>query len=147
MHGKILGRFALLGLLTPAVLLTACLGSPPGACTAEEAAAFSAISRYGNEELVPQAHPGGACADTLVTSDDPDAVIEHYRSAFEAAGYTMDGLESSPITDESGATVGRGVSLQASNASKTAVVSAEVFDGQEPTTFVVLVGDLVADAP
>jgi hypothetical protein len=137
---------ALVGLLAPALLLAAC-GGVPGSCTEEEAAAFRAISQYGNEELVPEAHPGGACADTLVTSDDPDAVIAHYRAAFEAAGYAIDGLESSPMTDEGGATVGRGVNLQASNDAMIAVVSAEVFDGQQPTTFVILVGDKAPDAP
>jgi hypothetical protein len=147
MRSKILGRFALLGLVTPAVLLTACLGSAPGACTADEAAAFRAISPYRNEELVPGPHPGGACADTLVTADDPDAVIEHYRSALQGAGYTIDSLESSPMTDESGATIGQAVNLQASSGSNTAVVSAEVFSGQTTTTFVVLVGDLVKDTP
>ncbi|MDQ2941925.1 MAG: hypothetical protein M3R05_07025 [Chloroflexota bacterium] len=121
------------------MLLAACLGSP-GGCSAEEAAAFNAISHYGNEELVPGPHPYGVCADSLVTSDEPDAVIEHYRAAFEAAGYTIGGVESSPITDERGATVGRAVFLQASNGSMTASVSAEVFGGQK-TTFNVLVGD------
>lgn len=137
---------ALLALLAPALLLAACAGVP-GSCTEKEAAAFRAISQYGNEELVPEAHPGGACADTLVSSDDPDAVIAHYRAAFQAAGYAIDGLESSPMTDEGGATVGRGVNLQASNDAMIAVVSAEVFDGQRPTTFVILVGDKVPDAP
>jgi len=133
-------------LLAPAMLLAACTGVP-GSCTEKEAAAFRAISQYGNEELVPEAHPGGACADTLATSDDPDAVIAHYRAAFRGAGYTIDGLESSPMTDEGGATVGRSVNLQASNDAMIAVVSAEVFDGQRPTTFVILVGDKVSDAP
>jgi hypothetical protein len=145
MRTKTSGR-ALLALLAPALLVTACAGVP-GSCTEKEAAAFRAISQYGNEELVPEAHPSGACADTLVTSDDPDAVIAHYRVAFQAAGYAIDGLESSPMTDEGGATVGRGVNLQASNDAMIAVVSAEVFDGQRPTTFVILVGDKVADAP
>jgi hypothetical protein len=137
---------AWLALLAPALLVAAC-GGVQGSCTEKEAAAFRAISQYGSEELVPEAHPGGACADTLVTSDDPDAVIAHYRAAFEAAGYAIDGLESSPMTDEGGATVGRGVNLQASNDAMIAVVSAEVFDGQRPTTFVILVGDKVPDAP
>ena len=145
MRTNISGR-ALAALLAPALLLAACTGVP-GSCTEKEAAAFRAISQYGNEELVPEAHPGGACADTLVTSDDPDTVIAHYRAAFEAAGYAIDGLESSPMTDEGGATVGRGVNLQASSDAMIAVVSAEVFDGQRPTTFVILVGDKVSDAP
>ena len=145
MRTKTSGR-ALAALLAPALLLAACTGVP-GSCTEKEAAAFRAISQYGNEELVPEAHPGGACADTLVTSDDPDTVIAHYRAAFQAAGYAIDGLESSPMTDEGGATVGRGVNLQASSDAMIAVVSAEVFDGQRPTTFVILVGDKVPDAP
>jgi len=145
MRTNISGR-ALAALLAPALLLAACTGVP-GSCTEKEAAAFRAISQYGNKELVPEAHPGGACADTLVTSDDPDTVIAHYRAAFEAAGYAIDGLESSPMTDEGGATVGRGVNLQASSDAMIAVVSAEVFDGQRPTTFVILVGDKVSDAP
>jgi hypothetical protein len=145
MRTKTSGR-ALLALLAPTLILAACSGVP-GSCTEHEAAAFRAISQYGNEELVPEAHPGGACADTLVTSDDPDAVIADYRAAFQAAGYAIDGLESSPMTDEGGATVGRGVNLQASNDAMIAVVSAEVFDGQQPTTFVILVGDKAPDAP
>jgi hypothetical protein len=145
MHTKTSGR-ALLALLAPALFLAAC-GGVPGACTDQEAAAFRAVSPYGNEELVPEAHPGGACADTLVTSDDPDAVIAHYRAAFQGAGYTIDGLESSPMTDEGGVTIGRTVNLQASNDAMIAVVSAEVFDGQRPTTFVILVGDKASDAP
>lgn len=100
-----------------------------------------AIAHYGNEELEPEPHPFGVCADSLVTADEADAVIDHYRSAFEAAGYALAGLESTPMMDESGATVGRGVLLQASNGSMTASIGAEVFDGEETTTFSVLVGD------
>jgi len=139
MQTHVLSRFPRSAVLTPAILLAACLGSP-GGCSAQEAAAFNAISHYGNDALVPEPHPYGVCADSLVTDDDPDAVIEHYRSAFEAAGYTIHGLWSSPITDESGATIGRSVQFQARDGSMTANILAEVIDGQE-TTFNVLVGD------
>lgn len=135
-----LSRWLRSALLTPAVLLGACLGRP-GGCSGEEAEAFMAIAYYGDEALMPEPHPYGVCADTLVTEDDPDAVIDHYRSAFEAAGYTVIGLESNPMTDESGATVGRALELLASNGSMTASVGAEVFDEQGTTTFSVLVGD------
>jgi hypothetical protein len=120
------------------LLLSGCLGG--GSCSAAAAAAFNAIDHYGDEELVPEDHPNGGCADTLVTDDEPDAVIEHYRSAFERAGYVVDEIEPVPMVDESEDVIGRTVGLEATSASMRAAVSAEVFEGQD-TTFVIFVNE------
>ena len=66
------------------LLMAGCLGI--GSCSETEAFAFNAIRHYGDEELVPDAHPSGACGASLVTGDDPDAVMEHYRSELERVG-------------------------------------------------------------
>lgn len=61
-----------------------------GACSAEEAAAFNEIDHYGGITLQPQDHYNGVCGATLTTTDDPEAVLEHYRDEWTAAGWTLD---------------------------------------------------------
>jgi hypothetical protein len=112
-----------------------------GSCTETEAFAFNAIDHYGDEQLVPEPHPTGACGASIVTSDDPDAVIKHYRSELERAGFAVVPVESFPITDEAGAVVGRSLLLQATIETATASVNAEVLEGQD-TTFMILVDEV-----
>lgn len=123
------------------LLLTGCLGGVIGGeCSDEEAAAFNAIPHYGGEDLVREDHPYGACADVLVTSDDPEAVVEHYQTELMRAGYDVGPIESGPMTTETGEAIGSHVFFQATKSVMTANVSAEIITGQE-TQFVILVGD------
>jgi len=121
------------------LLMAGCVGI--GSCSETEAFAFSAIDHYGDAELVPEGHPSGACGASLVIGDDPDAVIEHYRSELERVGFVVDPMESAPIVDVSGAVVGRTLGLQATIETATASITAEVLDGQD-TTFVILMNEI-----
>ena len=121
------------------LLMAGCLGI--GSCTETEAFAFDAIRHYGDAMLVPEPHPYGACGARLVTGDDPDAVIEHYRSELERVGFAVNPVESGPIVDDNGAVVGRTLGLRATIETATASVFAEVLDGQD-TTFVILMDEI-----
>jgi hypothetical protein len=116
-----------------------CLGIV--SCSETEAFAFNALRHYGDVELVPVSHSSGGCGATLTTGDDPDAVIEHYRSELERVGFVVDAVESTPIVDESGAVIGRTLSVQGTVQTATASVSAEVLDGQD-TTFLILTNEI-----
>jgi hypothetical protein len=120
-------------------MVAGCLGI--GSCSETEAFAFNAIRHYGDDELVPEPHPSGACGASLVSGDDPDAVIAHYRSELERVGFVVTPPESSPIVDGTGAVVGRTLTLWATTETATASVHAEVFDGQRDTTFVILTNE------
>ena len=78
-----------------------------GSCSETEAFAFNSLRHYGDAQLVPEPQPNGSCGASLVTGDDPDAVIEHYRSELQRVGFVLSSLESSPIVDEPEAAVGR----------------------------------------
>ena len=121
------------------LVMSGCLAF--GSCTETEAFAFTAIRHYGDAQLVPEPHPNGACGASLVTGDDPDAVIEHYRSELQRVGFVLGSLESSPIVDETGAVVGRSIFLQATIETATASISAEVIDGYD-STFVILMDEI-----
>jgi hypothetical protein len=112
-----------------------------GSCTETEAFAFSSIDHYGDEQLVPELHPSGACGASFITGDDPDVVIEHYRSELDREGFVVEAAETFPITDDSGETVGRTLLLQAIIETASASVSAEVLDGED-TTFVILMDEV-----
>jgi hypothetical protein len=58
-----------------------------------------------------------------------------------AAGWTVQGAESFPITAESGDLVGTAISLSAVKGSMSFNLGAEVLEGTEPITFNVLVGE------
>jgi hypothetical protein len=125
--------------IVASLLLSGCLGI--GSCTETESFAFNAIRQYGDVQLVPEPHPSGACGASLVTGDDPDAVMEHYRSELERVGFTVEPVESFPISDETGAVVGRTLLLQATIETATASVNAEVLDGQD-TSFMILMDEV-----
>ena len=74
-----------------AILAGGCLVAGPGACSAESAAAFREIDQYGGLDLEPEDYPlGGRCVASF-TSDDPiETVLDHYRSQWAAAGWTLD---------------------------------------------------------
>ena len=130
----------LLAAMASALLLTACLQGTP-TCSDSAAAEFRSLEHYKGARLEPQPHVYGACNATFVSSDDPNAVLEAYRSELEASGYTVRSAFTTPIMDETEAIVGQMVSLDAKSKSFFVSVSAEVFDGQE-ATYNVFVDDL-----
>ena len=121
------------------LLMAGCLGI--GTCSETEAFAFNAMRHYGDEELVPELHPTGASGARLTTGDDPDAVIDHYRSELERVGFVVDPVESFPILDQTGVVVGKTLLLQATIETASASISAEVLDGQD-TTFTILMDEI-----
>lgn len=76
-----------------------------------------------------------------MSGDDPQAVMEHYRSELGRVGWSVEPMEPMPITDASGAVVGRELSIRATVETATASISAEVLDGQD-TTFVISIDEL-----
>ena len=120
------------------LLMAGCLGF--GSCTETEAFAFNAMRQYDDAKLVPEPHPSGACGASLVTGDDPDAVMEHYRSELEGVGFVVSPVASAPIVDENGTVVGRTLGLQATIETANASINAEVLDGQD-TTFTILMDE------
>lgn len=131
---------ALLAATASALLLTACLQGTP-TCSDTAAAEFRSLEHYRGAELEPQPHVYGACNATFASSDDPNLVLEAYRSELEASGYTVQSVFTTPISDQTGAIVGQAVSLDARSESFFVSVSAEVLDGQE-ATYNVFVDDL-----
>jgi hypothetical protein len=130
----------LLAAMASMLLLTACLlGTHP--CSDSAAAEFRSLDHYRGLELEPQPHVTGACNATFVTADDPNAVLEAYRSELEASGYTIGNVSSTPVVGENETIVGQEVYLDAESDSFFASVSAVVFDGQE-ATYNVFVDDL-----
>lgn len=85
MHPMSTFRGAAWCVVIASLLLGGCLGI--GSCSETEAFAFNAIRQYGDADLVSEPHPNGGCGANLVTGDDPDAVIEHYRAELERAGF------------------------------------------------------------
>jgi hypothetical protein len=67
-------------------------------------------------------------------------VIEYYRSELERVGFVVAQPESASIVDDTGAVVGRTLSLQATTETATASINAEVLDGQD-ATFVILMNE------
>ena len=122
-----------------ALLIAGCLGI--GSCSETEAFAFNAIRHYGDEQLVPEAHPSGACGANLVSGDDADAVVEHYRSELQRVGFVVEPVESAPMVDDTGGVIGTTLGLHATIETATASIYAEVLDGQDTTTFVILMNE------
>lgn len=84
------------GLGLGAVLAAGCLNSAAGACSPEAAAAFNQIEHYGGITLQPEDYPlGGRCAASFNSADPIEAVLDHYRAEWTAAGWTLD--PSSPL--------------------------------------------------
>lgn len=82
--------------LAVAVLTAGCLNSASGACTSDAAAAFNEIEQYGGMQLEPEDYPlGGRCAATFNSADPIETVLDHYRAAWTAAGWTV--IPSSPL--------------------------------------------------
>jgi len=126
-------RIALIGLV--ATTTSACLISL-GGCSSEEAVYFNEIEHYSGAELVPEDDGLGGCGATFSTSDDPDLVIEHYRSRLEAAGWAIDPPEPSPLD---GVEM-QSVSLGARKGTMGYGISAEILGGPK-TVFVIHIGE------
>ena len=74
-----------------ALVVAGCLNAGPGACTPEAAAAFKEIEHYGGISLEPQDYPlGGRCVGSFTSDDDPEVVLEFYRTQWTAAGWSLD---------------------------------------------------------
>ena len=74
-----------------ALVVAGCLNAGPGACTPEAAAAFNEIEHYGGISLEPQDYPlGGRCVGSFTSDDDPEVVLEFYRTQWTAAGWSLD---------------------------------------------------------
>ncbi|MDQ2941461.1 MAG: hypothetical protein M3R05_04640 [Chloroflexota bacterium] len=130
-------RIALVGLLVTTT--SACLVSI-GGCSSEEAAYFNEIEHYGGAELMPEDDGLGSCGASFTTSDDPDLVIEHYRSRLQAADWAIDPpLPSSPPASADGIEM-QSVGLSARKGTIGYGVSAEIFGGSE-NVVVIHVGD------
>lgn len=124
-----LARIALIGFLCT---ITAACVIGTGGCSTEEAATFSEVQHYAGTELVPKDDGLGGCGASFTTSDDPDLVIQHYRSRLEGAGWTIDPPEPLP---PDGVEI-QSVSLGAHKETMGFGVSAEIVGGPE-TEFVI----------
>lgn len=111
-----------------------------GGCGDDEAAAFDEIEHYAGTDLQPKDDGLGSCGAAFTTRDDPSAVIEHYRSRLEAAGWAIDPPEPSPPPGLTDGIEGQSISLGARKGTMVFSVSAELL-GQPQTNFVVHVGD------
>ena len=124
-----LARIALIGFL--GTTTSACLVDV-GGCTSDEVATFHEVQHYEGVELVPTGDGLGGCGASFTTSDDPDLVIQHYRSTLEAAGWTIAPPE--PLPPDGGAI--SSVSLGAYKGTIGFSVSAEIL-GRPETEFVI----------
>jgi hypothetical protein len=106
-----------------------------GGCSAEEADQLSRVEHYGGAELVPEDDGLGGSGAAFSTADDPDLVLEHYRSTLEAAGWTIDPDLPSPPPGGGGDEL-ESVSLSARRGSYGLSVSAELLGAPE-TNFVI----------
>lgn len=70
------------------LLLQACLGAGPGACSETERAIFDSIEHPGNVLLEAVDHSTGACAARFQTTD-PAAVMEHYERELVSNGWLV----------------------------------------------------------
>lgn len=125
-------RIALIGLMVTTV--SACLISI-GGCSSAEAAAFNEVRHYGGAELVPEDDGLGGCGASFSTGNDPNLVIEHYRSTLEAAGWTIDPPLPSPLPPPED-----GIGLGARKGMLGFGVSAEMV-GEPETIFVIHVNE------
>jgi len=125
-----LARIVLIGFL--GTITSACV-IDTGGCSSEEAATFNEIQHYAGAELAPKDDGLGGCGAAFFTGDDPNLVIQHYRSRLEAAGWTIDPPEPSP---PDGAEV-QAVSLGARKGTMGLGVSAEIILGRSETEFVI----------
>lgn len=128
-------RIALIGLL--ATTTSACL-IIIGGCSSEAAwYAFHHVEHYDGAELEPEDGLGSFGA-SFSTSDDPDLVIEHFRSRLEAAAWAIDPPLPSPPRED-GIEM-QTVSLSAHKGTIRYSVSAEIL-GEPETVFVIHVGE------
>ena len=102
-------------------------------CSAEQADQMSQIEHYRGAELVPEDDGLGGCGASFTTTDDPDLVIEHYRSTLAAAGWTIDPPESAGAQLQS-------VSISAYRGNYGCSISAELLGAAE-TNFVIHVNN------
>jgi hypothetical protein len=80
--------------LAVAVVAGGCLNAAPGSCTAAAAAAFREIDQYEGLDLEPEDYPlGGRCAASFISTDPIETVLDHYRTQWTAAGWTLDPAE------------------------------------------------------
>ena len=130
-------RAARIGLTALLVTTTsACLLGMSG-CSAEVADQLSQIEHYGGAELAPEDDGLGGCGTSFTTIDDPDRVIEHYRSTLEAAGWLIDPpLSAPPAPPEGDASQLQSVSVSARRGIYGCSVSAELLGAAE-TNFVI----------
>jgi len=126
-------RIALVGFLVTTT--SACVISI-GGCSSEEAALFNEIEHYGGAELVPEDDGLGGCGASFSISDDPDLVIDHYRSRLVAAGWAIDPPDPPPLD---GVEM-QSVSLGARKGTMGFGISAEILGGPE-ILFVIHVGE------
>lgn len=86
-------------------MLSACLAAGPGACSADERAAFEEIQHFGDGRLEAEDHATGGCAARFETTD-PQAVIDHYTSSLGAGGWELGARgtqpDGSPVVDPPG---------------------------------------------
>jgi len=122
-----------------ALLLTttsACFLGMSG-CSAEMADQLSQIEHYGGAELAPEDDGLGGCGTSFTTTDDPDLVIEHYRSTLAAAGWTIDPpMDVPPGGPEGDGSQLQSVSISARRGIYGCSVSAELLGAPE-THFVI----------
>lgn len=119
---------------------SACLISI-GGCSSEEASYFSEVEHYGGVELEPEDDGLGRCGASFDTTDDPEVVIEHYRSRLEDAGWTIDPPPPPPPAGPGDVAQMATVTLSARKGTVGYSVSAELF-GRSETNFVIHVGDM-----
>ncbi len=118
------------------LVLTACLGAGPGACSADERALFEGIRHFDDRALQAEDHATGGCAARFQTTN-PQAVIDHYTATLRAAGWDLGARGSqpdgTPVVDPPGV-------LSASNDGM--LFSVEIpLEGADRGTVTVLVGE------
>lgn len=92
----------------------------------------------GGIKLQPQDHPYGVCTATFSTADQPEAVLDHYRAQWTAAGWSLNPPEPSSPPPPEGEEIMELVEASATRDGMTYRVSVELI-GEEPT-YVLLAG-------
>jgi hypothetical protein len=126
MDGKNTTR-RLAGLALGAVLISALLSSCGlgGSCTEADLQLAEQIPAYGGTQLEYSEGPDfEGCAAVLEVEADPDEVLDHYRGALEADGWTVS-VEDTLVEGPEGATA---VQLIARRGESTFEIALESFD-------------------
>lgn len=92
-------RFLVIGLVAVCALLAGCLSAGPGGCDSENRAFFATIEQFDGISVEPEGHPYGICGASFTTREPVESVAEHYRAAFEAAGWEVGPPENTPTND------------------------------------------------